>query len=87
MIPYQEHLQNITSQENEKRKALESAIDKAYEDANQAGHKRFSVPIPPETPEEIVRAVKEYYERPPFSWPVRISHDQREGNTMYFGSH
>lgn len=86
MIPYQEHLANITSQHHIKRMALEKAITDAYTDADKAGHKRFSVPIPKETPEEIVTAVREHYESPPFNWPVRVSHDQREGDMMYFGS-
>ena len=85
MIPYQEHLANITSQHHAKREALEKAIETAFKDADKEGQKHFSVTIPPKTPEEIVKTVKAHYEAAPFYWPVRVSHDQREGDTMYFG--
>lgn len=81
--PYAEHLAGISSEGSPMRAALEAAINRAAGDA--AERKSFSVTIPPNTPREVVEAVKARYSAPPFNWPIRVSYEQRDGNTMYFG--
>lgn len=85
MRSYEEHVKGITARENTMRAELETTIEAAADAAFKKGERTFSVPIPRDTPTEIVYAVVEHYKAAPLNWPARASFDQMDGNIIYFG--